>query len=162
MGIRFDGSALHSDAVPVEAFAPGGPVRSGVQESRAWKIVGDGPLMGRAKTPRGVVYGGRRYIDLMNATAKRVTAPDGKVRDFLWVRGVRSGYRTVYNDDGRPSTKEYYSDTLLFELLPGRAPRFIERTLESEPEAGILREDARSCKGLLLFCRHLTVTCEGA
>lgn len=110
-------------------------------ESQAWSLPDGGPLMGRALRPRGYVFGGRRYIDLMNPAAVRLRGKDGRPRDFIWVRAVRAGYATTVGPIGEVATGGYLSDTLLFELRPGRAPRFIERALESTPER--LREDPR-------------------
>ncbi|MDD5305397.1 MAG: hypothetical protein PHS14_20045, partial [Elusimicrobia bacterium] len=110
-------------------------------ESRSWSLPDGGPLLGRALRPQGYVFGGRRYIDLMNPAAVRLRGADGKPRDFLWVRAVRSGYGTKVGPIGEVATSDYFSDTLLFELRPGRAPKFIERALESTP--GRLLEDPR-------------------
>ncbi|MBI3298253.1 MAG: hypothetical protein HYZ75_08825 [Elusimicrobia bacterium] len=105
-------------------------------ESRAWSLPDGGPLLGRALRPQGYVFGGRRYVDLMNPAAVRLGG-----RDFIWVRAVRAGYGTRVGPHGEVSTSDYFSDTLLFELRPRRAPRFIERALESTPER--LLEDPR-------------------
>ena len=105
-------------------------------ESRAWSLPDGGPLMGRALRPEGSSFGGRRYVDLMNPAAVKISG-----RDFMWVRAVRSGYGTTVGPIGEVATSDYASDTLLFELLPGRAPRFIERSLQSTPDR--LLEDPR-------------------
>jgi len=129
------------------AFDGGGKpvVVSVLPESRAWSLPDGGPLLRRQ--PAGKEYNSRRYVDFFNATALRTASQDGKPRDFIWVRAIREGYEAHVDADGNVSNdyynEGYYSDTLLFELEGNRRPRFIERTLESDPAAGVLLEDAR-------------------
>jgi len=127
LGRAFDGGAA--------------PVVSELPESAAWSLPDGGPLLRRE--PAGREYGGRRYVDFLNATALRLPVPGRAGRDFLWVRAIREGYTTRVAADGGVANEGYYSDTLLFKLKPDGGTEFIERTLESDPEYWTLLEDAR-------------------